>query len=278
MELKSNIKTLTLFLFIILVVLGSVTWITRDVEGPEEDYKEIVEDLNHIFESYREGGDPSDTLDRVKQNYEELFEGYDLDDDLINEIENDFGELEESFSEDGIISLRSNIAEAADQLDVGLPLAYGNSSLLIALISLLIGLVSTLVCKLSIDWDDLKETKEMIKEKEKRIKELRNKSGKKGQKFDMDDKKIIEGRKKIWGVSITQASVYLGLFLLFIPLFRFIYNEWMVAWLPFDWFTTGAFESIGVSLEYFGWYIFTFFGFSYLWRNLLLNKEEKLVQ
>lgn len=267
----------------IIIGLAAFTWNDKEVKGREEDYKLFLQNLGSSVRISRLGGDPSSSLKSAQNNYSNLVEGEnfendsplsDLDGDIKNSF-NTFISKKENAETSKVKSLRKDGASMGERLGVSLRVTYQFSSLIIIILAVLLTFISTVACKMLIDWEKLKEKKEFIEEWEQKILEAKRKKGKKRRKLETKDKEIRSAKERVWGTSIKQAVFYLAPLILLLAFFKLLYSDWIIAWVPFDWFASGMLRQfLGVSFRYLGWSLLAFFGFAQIWREFLLSEEK----
>lgn len=267
----------------IVVGLSAFSWTGREVEGEKnKDYKKFLQNIDKSITSARFGKDPSSSLKSAQTNYKNLVKNEDFENDSPlftqdNEIKSSFNTLigqKENLELSEVKTLREKVVEMGTKIGADLPITYDFSTFFILGIAISLAFLSSVACKMLIDWERLEDEKKTVEKWEEKIREAKSKKGKKTQKLELENDKAKNAKRKVWGISIKQAVFYIAPFVLLLPVLKFVYGDWIVAQLPFDWFTSGAFQMIGVSFKYIGWYIFSFFGFAYIWRNLLLREEK----
>lgn len=285
MEEKQKLLIASIVALAISVGAFTIAWNTHAIrEDKNQTYKNLVNNVNKSIQSTRMGQDPSNSLKNVQSNYGNLTSEENFSDTLDlqlldNQIENNLNLLidkKENARTVEILNLRNKIFQITNELNTELPFAYKYSPLIILLISTPLALVSTVLCRFLINWDKLREAKENLEKWKSEIKEAQRTRGKKKRKLELEEKNVEKNERKIWGISIKQATFYLGPFALFLALLTFLYGDWIVAWLPFNWFNSGVLQSIGVSFNYFGWFVLTYFGFAQVWRSILIPKTEPI--
>jgi uncharacterized membrane protein (DUF106 family) len=88
-------------------------------------------------------------------------------------------------------------------------------------------------------------------------------------KLQQEQKEMMALQGQVMMASFKPAIFYMvPYFILWMALSGF-YGSWVVAWLPF----TLPLPIIGTtaSLGFLGWYLLTYFGFSSIWRRLLIG-------
>ncbi len=278
-ELEGS-KQLMIGLLVALAVLVGATAITLDswggVEEKNRDYKNLLNNIDHTIASMRLGDDASGYLNSAEGNYESIVSGRTFENgsdlqELHKEIENTFSSLRGGgVSIIELFDLRSNASEMAVSLGASIPLAFHFPPLIVLMFSISLAFLATLLCRLKVDWEELTKVKDSFDEWKKRMMEAKRKKGKKKRKLELKDEERREKQLKIWKISIKQAVFYLAPFFLLLPLISLVYGEWIIAWLPFNWFTSGFLKAIGVSLGSIGWFAFTYFVFAWIWRDILV--------
>ncbi len=267
----------------IVVGLSAFAWKGREVEGEKnKEYKKFLQNMDESITSARFGRDPSSSLESAQTNYKTLVKNEDFENDSPlftqdNEIKSSFNTLisqKENTELSEVKTLREKVIGMGTELGADLPITYEFSTLFILGIVISLTFLSSVACKMLIDWEKLEDEKKTVEEWEEKIREAKSGKGKKARKLELENDKAKKAKRKVWGISIKQAVFYIAPFVLLLSVLKFVYGDWIVAQLPFDWFTSGAFQMIGVSFKYIGWYIFSFFGFAYVWRNLLLREEK----
>ncbi len=284
-RIKESQKLLIGVLLAVAIVVGLsyFAWSEREIEDEQNrDYKKFLQNMDKSMSSVRLGWDPSSSLKSAQSNYNNLLQDEDFDNGsdlfvLDNEIKNSFSNLisiKENARTNQVRSLRKDGTSMGESIGASLPFTYKFSSLIIVIISISLAFLSTVGCKVLIDWERLEDDKKTVEELEEKIREAQRGKGKRKRKMEMESGEAKKAKQRVWASSIKQAVFYLAPFLLGLPFLGFVYSDWIVAWLPFNWFTSGMFQSIGVSLNYLGWYGLLFFGFGFIWRELLISGEE----
>ena len=148
-------------------------------------------------------------------------------------------------------------------------LAGGLSSLsvtsLIFVISIPLAFLSTMLCRNLIDWKGLQEKEEELESLKENMREQNGLS-------DSEKEELGTVRSSIWEINMKQSLFYLAVFVLFSGWLAYAYSDVGIAQLPFD---IGSVELLGISassLGFFVWFLLTYFGFSYFWRNMILER------
>lgn len=285
MEEKQKLIIACIIALVISFGAYALAWKNHTIrEDKNQTYKNLLNNMNESIRSTRLGKDPSNSLTNVQNNYASLTEGENFLDTpdlqiLDNQIKNSFNPLigkKENARTGEILNLRNKISRITAELNVDLPFAYKYSSLIILLISVPLAFVSTFFCRSLINWDKLKEAKQDLEKWRTKIRGAQRKRGKKKRKKELEKEKVEDSERKTWGISIKQATFYFGPFFLFLALLTLLYGDWIVAWLPFNWFNSGILQSIGVSFNYYGWFFLTYFGSAQIWRVFLIPRTESM--
>lgn len=193
------------------------------------------------------------------------------DNSLNNQIIDEFNIESQSPSENGILSLRSNVSKAASLIGVYLQPLYQYSIFIVLGIGVLAAFFVNLVSKRMVNWDTVKQNKAKIAEYNKELREARKKR-------DMKQMhKIQQRQSEINKLMKTNASQNMKpTIIYFVPLLVLwmslggIFRGWVVAWLPF---TLMNIPFVG-TLVVFGvgwWYFLTYLGFSQILRKIMIG-------
>lgn len=276
-------RKLLVGLLVSLAILAGATAVTfsswGELEEKNEEYKSLLYNVDHALVSIRIGDDPSGYLNSAESNYDAIISGQTFENgsklkELNREIKKTFSSLSAGgeTSLDELFNFRSNVSSMATRVGASIPLAFCYPSLIVLTFSISLAFLATLLCRLGVDWETLKEANNTLEEWKKSMLGAKRKKGKKRRKLELEDEERRRKQTKIWKISIKQAVFYLAPFLLFLPWLGLVYGEWTVAWFPFDWFSSGLLKSIGVSLGLLGWFVFTYFGFAWVWRDVLISE------
>lgn len=267
----------------ILLVGGlfTATAVARLGQAEEgKNYKDFSRNIDESIESLRLGKNPTTPLSDARSQYanlivDENFEDSPILQDLDNRINNALWHLVsqgKAAGEENIKDLRGMVSQMTGELGIDMPFAYGHASLVIFGLGLSITFLVALWCRSSIDWSGLEKAEETIDDWDKRMREAGRKKGKKKRKMELKSDEALNERKRILAATVKQAGFYLAPFFLFVVWLGYVYGDWTVIWLPFDWFSSGGFQSIGASLGSFAWFLLTYFGFAQLWRKVLIPR------
>ena len=193
-----------------------------------------------------------------------------VDSALDNRIKANFSSLSQTPVEEDIWALRADVSLAADKLGISLSFMFNHSMLFILFISIVFAFVVTLISKRVVNWEEIKQKKKMVSEWQKALRDAqRKKDMKTVHKLQQEQKEMMALQGQIMMASFKPAIFYMvPYFILWMALSGF-YGNWVVAWLPF----TLPLPIVGtmVSLSFLGWYLLTYFGFSSIWRRLLIG-------
>lgn len=278
-------RKLIIVSIVAFTLLVGVIGITASAQfGQDENakkYKNLVGSINQSAQSLKAGEDPSDSMDKAGNRYYALFSSEDFENnsyldnlhDRINGIVNSVARRQENADIDNVRVLRGKVSEMAGEFGVGLPFAYEHSVLVILGFSLSLALIATVACRRLIDWERLREAKEKIGDWSSRVQEAKRSKGKKRRKLELEEDELEKEQRVTWAINIKQAVFYLAPVFLFLTWLWYVYGDWIIAWLPFS-LTSGVLQSIGVSLGYFGWFVFSFFGLAQILREVFLRNGD----
>ncbi len=284
--MKESQKLLVGVLLAVAIVVGisAFVWMDGRIEDEKETrYKRVLQGMDKSISDLRFDSDPSSSLKGARDSYTTLVENEGFENDsplfiLDNEIKGSFQNLIDKKSNAKISqvkSLRKDVIEMGGSLGVSLSLAYRFSPFFIVILTISIAFISTAACRILIDWEKLEDAKKSVEKWEEKIREAQRGKGKKKRKLELEGDKLKEAKEKVWANSVKQAFFYLAPLILVLPLLKFVYGSWVVVRLPFNWFNSGMMQQlIGVSFKYLGWYLLSFFGFAYIWREVLISEEK----
>lgn len=278
MASSRTIKTGTVLMLALLIGSVAVTMVFQD-DG-NEGYRSLVNDLDKAKEAARIGKSSSSHIQNVSNGYRSLvsdenFENASKLDNLNRGIVNQLMmfSFRENISADQVGDLRSDVIEIGGELGFESGFTYEYSSLIVLLFSISLSFLGTVALLKFLDWDRLKEAEENVEKWREKIRESLG-DRKKEKKLDREKEKWEGENNKIWIFSFKQAFVYLILFLVGLAWLSFVYGDWLVVWVPFNWITSSLTESIGVAFGCLGWFGISFFGFSFLFRSILISDES----
>ena len=193
-----------------------------------------------------------------------------VDSALDNRITQSFNSLYSSPSEDGIRTLRADVSLAASKIGASVSIAYGYAMFVILAIAVVFSLVITLITKRVVDWPKVKAArKEMDDWRKQMLDAQRKKDMKRLYKLQQDQKRIMGLQGQMMMSSFKPAIFYIvPYFILWIWLSG-LYKGWVVAWLPFS--LPLPYFGTMISLGFLSWFLISYFGFSQIWRKLLIG-------
>ena len=188
-------------------------------------------------------------------------------DDLIKQS---FDSCKASPAEDNLRSLRGQVSGAGDVLGISLPLIYEHSISFILLVSALFALLVTFITKRVVDWPRVKQIKAEVGAWQRELRDAQRKHDmKRVHKLQLEQKRIFALQSQVMGASFKPMLFYLVPWLLLWMLLGRTYSGWVVAWLPFS--ISLPFFGLWASCGVLSWLLITYFGFSSLWRKVLIG-------
>ncbi len=267
-------------LIAVLLLASFVTIVGAEgAEDEQETYKQLLQTIDSSIVSLRQGGSASGGLSRAQTLYNNLVENENFDDrpELI-EIDNriktqalDNDDWRESAREADIRNLRSDISLMANKLGIGLSTIYGHALFVILGIGVFISLLITLITRRVVNWERMRQIKAEVSEFQKELRDARSKRDtKRMYKLQQDQKRILSLQGQMMKENFKPMIFYIVPYLIFWFILSGIYSGWVVAWLPFrlDLYFFGTWVSCG----FLSWYLLTYFGFSQIWRKLLIRE------
>ena len=267
---------ITLLLSSFATVIGAEG--TRDEGGI---HKELLEALDDSIGILRRGGGASERLSRARDNYNNLVgpyrgENFDNSSELIaldNRIDNTFAVFiaqSENVRDENIRALRSDVSLMASKLGIGLSPIYEYALFVILAIGVLVAFLITLVTRRVVNWERVRQIKAEVSAFQKELREAQSKRDmKRVHKLQQDQKRILSLHGEMMRENFKPMIFYLVPYFIFWVILAGVYGGWVVAWLPFrlDLPFFGPWASCG----FLSWYLITYFGFSQVWRKLLIR-------
>jgi uncharacterized membrane protein (DUF106 family) len=255
-----------------VLVAGLATLVkAQSAEDRQNAFKQALYKLDLSIDSLRKADNSGATsnLNDALAEYNK-FSVENVDNALDNRIKANFTSLSQTPVEENIRALRADVSLAADKLGISLSFMFNHSMLFILFISIVFAFVVTLISKRVVNWEDVKQKKKRFSEWQKaRMDAQRKKDMKAVHKLQQEQKEMMALQGQVMMASFKPAIFYMvPYFILWMVLSGF-YGSWVVAWLPF----TLPLPIIGTtaSLGFLGWYLLTYFGFSSIWRRLLIG-------
>jgi uncharacterized membrane protein (DUF106 family) len=193
-----------------------------------------------------------------------------VDNALDNKITQSFNSVYNSPSEDGLRTLRADVSLAASKIGASVSPVYSQAIFVILAIAIVFSLIITLITKRVVDWPKVKAArKEMDDWRKQMMDAQRKKDMKRLYKLQQDQKRIMGLQGQVMMSSFKPAIFYIvPYFILWIYLSG-LYKSWVVAWLPFN--LPLPYFGTMISLGFLSWFLISYFGFSQVWRKLLIG-------
>jgi len=193
-----------------------------------------------------------------------------VDNALNNKVNQAFNSLYGSPDEGGIRSLREDVSLAASKIGASVSIIYEHAILFILGIAILFSLIITLITKRVVDWPKVKQIKKEVNDWRKQLLEAqRKKDMKRLYKLQQDQKRIMGLQGQMMMSSFKPAIFYIIPYMLLWYWLSGLYQGWVVAWLPFT-LPLPIFGTM-VSCGFLSWFLISYFGFSSIWRKLLIG-------
>ncbi|MFW5912491.1 MAG: EMC3/TMCO1 family protein [Candidatus Hadarchaeota archaeon] len=276
---SSRIKEFVTVLMIVVLV-GTVFSAVALHNSGDEDYRELIGDLDSAVEAERLGDDPSSFLQSASESYTGLVKGENFENrgeigDLNSRISSKLTTVSfgEELNEEEIEDLRSDVKELGGLIGFDLGYVHEYSSLIMLLFSLSLAYFAAFACKNLLDWEGFRETQERMEEWRDKLLDSVG-SRKKERKLEKKKEEWTEDNTRIWKFSLKQAFVYLSIFIGGLLFLNLVYGDWIIVWVPFTWFTPNLTRSIGVTFGTLGWFGLSFFGFSFLFHSYMVPDES----
>lgn len=262
---------------IAVLLLASFAMIVGAGEDGNEQqtYKKLLQTIDDSIRSLRQGGSASGNLSQAQKLYNNLVENKNFDNsseliEINNRITQAFNSLQQSATEENIRALRSDITLMASELGIGLSPIYEYALFVIFGIGIFVSLIITLITRRVVNWERMRQIKAEVSEFQKKLRDARSKQDMKSMhKLQQDQQRIMALQGQVMKENFKPTLFYIVPYLIFWFILSGIYGGWVVAWLPFR--LDLPFFGKWVSCGFLSWYILTYFGFSQIWRKLLIR-------
>lgn len=248
----------------------------------QETYKKLLQSIDGSIGGLRRGGDPSDSLSSAQGLYDNLivgrYENEDFDNnqeliDLDNQIDNTFAtliSLGKDARKENIRALRSDISLMASELGIALSSIYEYALFIILGVGVFVALLITLINRRVVNWGLIRDIKAKVSAFQKELRDAQSKHDmKRIHKLQQDQKQILSLQGKMMKENFKPMLFYIVPYFIFWFILSGMYSGWVVAWLPFR--LDLPFFGSWVSCGFLSWYLITYFGFSQIWRKLLIR-------
>ncbi len=248
----------------------------------QETYKKLLQSIDGSIGGLRRGGDPSDSLSSARGLYDNLivgrYENEDFDNnqeliDLDNQIDNTFAtliSLGKDAQKENIRALRSDISLMTSELGIALSPIYEYALFIILGVGVFVALLITLINRRVVNWELIRDIKAKVSAFQKELRDAQSKHDmKRIHKLQQDQKQILSLQGKMMKENFKPMLFYIVPYFIFWFILSGMYSGWVVAWLPFR--LDLPFFGSWVSCGFLSWYLITYFGFSQIWRKLLIR-------
>jgi len=267
-------KILTIIIFAILLSASLAGVMAQQTtEGNQDIVRKVLNNIDSSIISLRKGStDAAGTsLQTAEGEYQKISPSVEnIDNVLDNKIKQAFSSLIGSPAEDGIRALRADVSLAASKLGASISVIYEHAMFFILAIAVVFSLIITLITKRVVDWPKVKQMKKEFDDWRKQLLEAqRKKDMKRLYKLQQDQKRIMGLQGQVMMASLKPAIFYIVPYFLLWTWLGGIYSGWVVAWLPFS--LPLPIVGTMVSFGFLPWFLLSYFGFSSIWRKLLIG-------
>jgi uncharacterized membrane protein (DUF106 family) len=190
--------------------------------------------------------------------------------ELDNHIKQTFDSLTTTPVEDNIRALRANVVSLASGLGISLQFVYEQAMLLVLLLAAAVSLLITLITKKIVNWEKVRGIKAEVDAWRKEFLDAqRKKDLKRLHKLQQDQKRIYELQGQMMSETLKPTIIYIVPYFIFWYWLNSFYRGWVMAWLPFS--LPLPFYGLWVSCGFLSWFFISYFGFSSIWRKLLIG-------
>ncbi len=262
---------------IILCTLLGASFAVATAQQTEEEDQDIVRNVlkgidSSIIALRKENAEvAASTLWSAKGEYDKISLLVENEDNALNKkIDDAFLQLVNSPNEDDIRALRGDVSRAASIIGASVSVIYEHAILSILTIAVIFSLVITLITKRVVDWEKVKQIKAEVNAWRKELQEAqRKKDMKRLYKLQQDQKRVLGLQGQMMMSSFKPAIFYIVPYIILWSWLNGLYSGWVVAWLPFT-LPLPIFGTF-VSFGFLPWFLLSYFGFSSIWRKLLIG-------
>ncbi len=276
MKKYRKIITIATLAFVLIGLSASFTSAQSDSQEKNEQYRELLSSVDGVIRSIRLNNEITENrIDSVKAQYENVFEesrGFPTASELNN--------MNKKEAVKEMSAVRKKIVNKAEN-EEGLQVSfiYKYSILIILGVSFGLAITVNMISRTVVDWDEVNRVRDKQSELQDKLKKAKEENdSKKAHKLQ---KKQQEFMQEHMGTMFSPMKTMLIIIVPFIIVFQLLsstYGGWVVAWVPFKmpWpdigflFLDRFFKGSFVSLGFFGWYLLSYFGFSQIWRKILV--------
>jgi uncharacterized membrane protein (DUF106 family) len=272
-----------ILMIIVLIALLNASFAVAAAQETARDNRDtvwkVLKNIDGSIVSLRKGdtGGATNALRSALEEYNNIKSSVEnVDDNLDNKIEQAFNQLYYSPNEGDIRALRADVSIAASKIGASVSFVYEHAMFFILAIAVVFSLIITLITKRVVDWPKVKQMRKEVDDWRKQLLEAqRRKDFKRLYKLQQDQKRIMGLQGQVMMASFKPAIFYIIPYFLLWMWLGSLYSGWIVAWLPFNlpWPSFGFWPFLGtcVSLGFAGWFLLSYFGFSSIWRKLLIG-------
>jgi len=267
-------KILTIIILATLLSASLAGVMAQQVTGINQDnVRNVLQKIDSsIIALRKEGTDAAGaSLQSAVEEYQKISASVEnMDNALDNKIKQAFSSLIGSPAEDGIRALRADVSLAASKLGASISVIYEHAIFFILAIAIVFSLIITLITKRVVDWPKVKQIKKETDDYRKQLLEAqRKKDMKRLYKLQQDQKRIMGLQGQVMMASLKPAIFYIVPYFLLWTWLGGLYSGWVVAWLPFS--LPLPYFGTMVSFGFLPWFLLSYFGFSSIWRKLLIG-------
>ncbi|KXB06579.1 hypothetical protein AKJ52_02005 [candidate division MSBL1 archaeon SCGC-AAA382C18] len=271
MEKKYKIAFIAVASVLAIGLFASSTSASSSQEFTDDNYKQVLSDADQIIKRIRLDKEITENaLNSWAERCEVAFP------DVATNIR-DLNPSEITVEE--VKTIRKNIVDKGNSQGFELPFTHKYALFILLGISFSLAITVNTINRVMVDWDEMNRVREKQSELKDEISEARDEGDmKKANKLQQEQQEFMQENM---GVMFSPIKSMIFIFIPFIIVFNIMssmYSGWIVAWLPFKlpWIDIGFpllnrfFKGDMAGLGFFGWYIMSYFGFTQIWRKILI--------
>lgn len=277
--MDKNVKVLCIIGLVSVLLLGFTidkVQAAPDSEERQKDFRNLLNSVDGLIRTVRLGGEITENRINVLENrYQQAFStGGSVDvSDRIQEMSQATDEITLS----QLKNLRQDIRELGE-----LSPLYEYSLFVILAVSLGLAFTVNMISRVFVDWEEVNRVRQKQSELQDKVKEAKKENdSKRAHKLQKEQQEFMqEHMGTMFSPMKTMLIIIIPFFIVFNVL-NGIYQGWVVAWVPFKfpWLDINFpllnrfFDGPFVCFGFFGWYLFSYFGLSQLFRKILIPSQ-----
>lgn len=272
-----RIATIAILTFLLVGLSGVMASAQSTSPEKEEQYRELLSSVDGVIRTIRLNNEVTENrMDRLEDQYENVF-GEVLETPSLSVLNGDKEGAIETMK-----NIRMDIEEKGETEGLEVSFIYNYSILIILGVSFGLAITVNMISRKFVNWEEVNRVRNKQSELQDKLKKAKKENeSKKARKLEKEQQEFMQQHM---GTMFSPMKTMLIIIVPFIIVFQLLsstYGGWVVAWLPFrlPWPDIGFlmfdrfFKGPVASLGFFGWYLMAYFGFSQIWRKILVPSQ-----